>query len=177
MDLTDDVTLIEKCVSAQLPADCNYGCQWRKGSGNTTLPTTPVVVQPTGFCKSITAVVTGMDSCVLNTDSATCVTPCQWTDNAAVPVVDPVNPPTTDPVVPAPTGPTPLFTKEFCHPREIDEGKVEQEFAECLQRTSATCDGSCVWGNGEALIPDHDFCAPEMLTDDVKIIESCVNNQ
>jgi hypothetical protein len=29
MDLTDDVALIEKCIKADVAADCNYGCQWR----------------------------------------------------------------------------------------------------------------------------------------------------
>jgi hypothetical protein len=56
-------------------------------------------------------------------------------------------------------------------------GKAEREFGECLAtNTKDTCGvtNSCVWGNGSALIPKEDFCAPEMLTDDVKTIESCI---
>ena len=97
---------------------------------------------------------------------------CLWTYESVTPVA-PVKP--TDPTTP--TNDVPLFTKEFCHPREIDEGKAEKEFGECLAtNTKDTCGvtNSCVWGNGSALIPEGDFCAPEMLTDDVKTIESCI---
>jgi hypothetical protein len=40
MDLTNEVTLIQICVSAQVQAECNAGCQWRHGKEptNTTKP-------------------------------------------------------------------------------------------------------------------------------------------
>jgi hypothetical protein len=91
-----------------------------------------------------------------NKDGCNNVPECQW----GVMRGDDV--PNTDP-----SKDVPLFTKEFCHPREIDVGKAEREFGECLAtNTKDTCGvtNSCVWGNGIALIPKEDFCAPEMLT-------------
>ena len=101
---------------------------------------------------------------------------CQWgvVKGEDVPTTDPATPvKPTDPSTPA--GETPLFTKEFCHPREIDAGKAEQEFAECLPNPKDNCNGSCVWSNGIDLIPDSDFCAPIMMTDDIQTIVMCVS--
>ena len=81
------------------------------------------------------------------------------------------------PVDPAPTGPTPLFTKAFCHPVELDLAKAEKEFTECASLDEATCVGSCKFSTGVSLIPDSDFCAPADLTDDVKQIMTCVSAQ
>jgi len=48
------------------------------------------------------------DACYAATDPASCPpTQCIWKDAAV------------------PSGETPLFTKEFCHPIEIDSGKAE----------------------------------------------------
>jgi hypothetical protein len=44
---------------------------------------------------------------------------CFWKDDA------PSTPPT-------PSGETPLFTKEFCHPVKIDMATAEGDFAACL---------------------------------------------
>jgi hypothetical protein len=71
-----------------------------------------------------------------------------------------------------PSGETPLFTKEFCHPAEINPTAVE-DFAKCL--IMSPCGGYCVLSNGKALIPDKDFCAPAMMTDDVQTIASCID--
>ena len=87
-----------------------------------------------------------------------------------------VNVPDNKPNTPA--AETPLFTKEFCHPAPVVHGAslTENDFADCITRVAATCDGKCMWSNGTDLIPDRDFCAPADLTDDVTVITGCINS-
>lgn len=63
-----------------------------------------------------------------------------------------------------PAGPTPLFSRDFCHPVSVNDTTTAAEFEQCLNMTNATeCHTSglpCRWSNGTELIPDHDFCAP-----------------
>jgi hypothetical protein len=116
MDMTTDIQLIERCVSADVVAACNNGCQWRKGTNST-------VVNPT-----------------------------------------------------KPEG-VPLFTKEFCHPINVNKDTKDTVWDECLKSdTSALCSiaAGCNWSTGKELIPSGDFCAPMDLTDDVKLIQKCV---
>jgi hypothetical protein len=135
MEITDDVTLIEKCIKANVAADCNYGCQWRKP---TTTPTTP-------------------------------------TTGPTDPTTGPTDP--TGPYTPnVPAGEIQLFTKEFCHPSEIDVGKFEKEFSECLPKSATECTGSCAWSSGKSLIPDKDYCFPAVMTDDIQSIAACVQS-
>jgi hypothetical protein len=35
----------------------------------------------------------------------------------------------------------------------------------------------CVWNNGADLIPDHDYCAPRFMTEDVGLIDKCVETK
>jgi hypothetical protein len=35
----------------------------------------------------------------------------------------------------------------------------------------------CIWNNGADLIPDHDYCAPRFMTEDVGLIDKCVENK
>lgn len=96
----------------------------------------------------------------------------------AVPECEWVNVPTkpTIPSVPVPSGETPLFTKEFCHPVAFTDATIKGDFEQCISKTSATeCNGgNCMWSNGKGMIPDHDFCAPADLTDDLNVIQQCV---
>jgi hypothetical protein len=82
----------------------------------------------------------------------------------------------TSPAPSTPSGETPLFTKEFCHPVKVDKATAEGDFAACLPQVATECTGNCVWSNGKALIPDQDFCAPAYMTDDVQTIAACVDS-
>jgi hypothetical protein len=35
----------------------------------------------------------------------------------------------------------------------------------------------CVWNNGADLIPENDFCAPRDMTEDVALIDKCVETK
>jgi hypothetical protein len=158
----------------------NGQCEW------TTVPiavdpTNPGTVDPTkpvtqeGRCQLVagsSSAAATVDVCPPNKDKSACYQmngQCEWTTTPIT--VDPTNPGTVDPTKPTtpstPAGETPLFTKEFCHPVKVDKATAEGDFAACLQKSATECTGNCVWSNGKALIPDHDFCAPAFMTDDV----------
>lgn len=46
-----------------------------------------------------------------------------------------------------------------------------------MAKTSpAECeDATCLWSNGKLLIPEHDFCAPLDITDDVNVMTGCIS--
>jgi hypothetical protein len=118
------------------------------------------------------------DPAINATDPATNATdPATNATDPATNVTDPAAN-ATDPTTPS--GPTPLFTKEFCHPVKInDAASVEADFAQCITKASATeCNSAtCRWSNGTDLIPESDFCAPAVLTDDVQTIAGCISQQ
>jgi hypothetical protein len=73
-------------------------------------------------------------------------------------------------------GPPPLFTEEFCHPTEFKKGVTTASIlSECIGKKATECPTFCVFSNGAELIPDHPFCAPRVMVDDVKAIEFCTN--
>jgi len=82
-----------------------------------------------------------------------------------------------------PPPPPALFSEEFCHPIQTAGIKTTKaQWAECVVKTnSAECmtvsvSGvlQCAWNNGADLVPDHDYCAPKDLTQDVDLIDRCV---
>jgi hypothetical protein len=70
----------------------------------------------------------------------------------------------------------PLFTKEFCHPvKTAGTEMTSSDWEMCLQgQGQADCVAPCVWNNGVDLIPDHEYCAPAMMTNEVSTIMNCV---
>jgi len=196
MDLTDDVQLIKRCISADTAALCNQGCQWRVGTTKPTTPTTPSKVE--GFClftRSISAsdisssattaasAIADVTSALKNGVTTTGINapaadvfatgvkdePCSvikelhTCDNTAT--CSWVNVPSR----PTPSNETALFTKEFCHPADFKDATVA-DYGMCLSKSDSTiCELAikCKWSNGTAMIPDHDFCAPADITDDV----------
>jgi hypothetical protein len=109
-----------------------------------------------------------MQTCMSYTDKEGCYKlqdKCQWSQ-----VAD--NKPPTDDT----NTDIPLFTKEFCHPIKVSDSTPAAAFDDCISKdTAALCtDAKCLWSDGTDLIPDHDFCAPADLTDDVKSIQSCI---
>jgi hypothetical protein len=52
MDLTNDIGLIQKCVSADAESVCGQGCSWRHGKGTTVpeKPTGPAPLFTKPFC-------------------------------------------------------------------------------------------------------------------------------
>jgi hypothetical protein len=87
MDLTTDVELIQRCVAAEVVADCNQGCQWRKGRDSTT-PTKPTgpplfseeFCHPVKVSKDTTSEV--FESCLKSDTAALCslAAGCNWSD-------------------------------------------------------------------------------------------------
>jgi len=115
MDLTKDVQLIQKCLSAETAALCNQDCQWRHGTNTTTQPVNP--------------------------------------------------------------GPAPLFTEDFCHPVNITKETPKSVWTGCISsKTTALCanNAGCNWSDGKEMIPDNEFCAPITLTNDVDLIQKCI---
>jgi hypothetical protein len=46
-----------------------------------------------------------------------------------------------------------------------------------IKNSETECDSAqCLWSDGKLLIPDHDFCAPADLTDDVSVMFGCVKS-
>jgi len=91
---------------------------------------------------------------------------CQWIPKDSTPVIKP-------------TGPTPLFTKEFCHPVAITSTTSRADFGECMsQDNAADCTNNasspCIWSKGLSLIPQENFCAPANITDDINEILTCI---
>jgi len=80
--------------------------------------------------------------------------------------------------------PKPLFTAQFCHPREVNENTTAAEWSQCVSRNVTSCSygssstasytNECVATNGSELIPNSSFCAIKYLTDDVSVIQSCM---
>jgi len=113
-----------------------------------------------------------IQSCLSSDSATTCVAGCQWRHGKDA----------TNPTVPS--GPEqPLFTADFCHPMKVDKDTPETMWSACLAADVGTCATtmvsstgipSCVYSNGKDLIPDHDFCAPMDLTNDVQLIQTCV---
>jgi hypothetical protein len=90
MDLTTNVDLIQRCVSAKVVADCNDGCKWRHGKN---VPATPAPTPGQGtplftaeFCHPAkidkTTPTTEYTKCVAQTDAALCsiANGCIWSD-------------------------------------------------------------------------------------------------
>lgn len=78
-----------------------------------------------------------------------------------------------------PSSETPLFTKEFCHTIDVTSTTTTAMMEDCLKndvKDMCITKAECMWSNGKALIPDHDFCAPTDITDDLNIIKTCGNN-
>jgi len=69
-----------------------------------------------------------------------------------------------------------LFTEEFCHPIKVSgTDTTEAQWTLCLKKSATDCPtAECAFNNGVEMIPDHDFCAPAMMTDDLAIIQSCI---
>lgn len=183
-EMTNSLDIIKKCVESS-ESDCLGECNWFKGTAEEQQPT-----QETHHCVTKEEVRTSTysattDNCMnlkQETECANLPVKCVWKpiDETTTPV-DPVNPvdpaDPNDPIEPTtPTdGPTPLFSKDFCHPATLDTSSAEQDFATCLTLDKDLCVAPCMFSNGKSLIPDSDFCAPEDLTDDVQQIMSCIS--
>jgi hypothetical protein len=97
---------------------------------------------------------------------------CEWAQ------VGTTKPPTTDPS----TGPTPLFTKEFCHPIEVAGTKMtKDQWYQCIEKSSKDeCNSNvnvCSWSNGAVFVPEEDFCAPQFMTKDWGIVDKCTETK
>ena len=75
------------------------------------------------------------------------------------------------------------MTAEFCHPiKDAAVKTTKAQWAQCVSKTNAaecstvSVSGApqCVWNFGADLIPDRDYCAPRDLTQDVDLIDRCV---
>jgi hypothetical protein len=166
MDLTTNVDLIQRCVSVDVVADCNEGCQWRKGRDSTvvtpkpTEPTGPAPLFTTEFChpanvgKDTTDVM--WDLCIASNDAADCsiATGCIWSDGKEL-----------------------IPDQEFCAPMDLtNDVKLIQK---CVSSDSATtCDEGCQWRKGKnddtkpteptgpAPLFSQDFCHPAKVSKD-----------
>ena len=78
--------------------------------------------------------------------------------------------------------PPALFTKEFCHPVKVaGTNMTKDSWTQCVSKTNAAeCTqvaSQCAWNNGADLVPDHDYCAPADMTQDVDLIDRCVETK
>ena len=143
-------------------------CKWAPVKNDTTKPT-DVVKQ--GLCawNEPTGTSTAANPCNIYNDEPTCnadtTGECKWelinTGNDSKPE------------------PKPLFSTDFCHPATMPpKDTMEAEWTMCVAATEPiTCANTqgCNWSNGKELIPDHDFCAPMDLTNNVDLIKECIS--
>jgi len=137
-------------------------CAWSNGKD---------MIPDYDFCApmDMTTDVQLIERCVAADTVALCNQGCQWRQGSK-----------NTPVVVDPTKPDqiPLFTKEFCHPVIATKDTPIAVFEQCVKSdTMALCSISagCNWSTGKELIPDHDFCAPMDLTDDINLIQRCLS--
>jgi len=93
---------------------------------------------------------------------------CEWKQ---------IEQPTTPPTPPTQQGKD-LFTEEFCHPIKVAGTDItEAQWDLCLKKSSTDCPtAECAFNNGGDMIPDHDFCAPAKMTDDIATIQRCIKS-
>jgi hypothetical protein len=105
--------------------------------------------------------------CVSSNDTTTCIDGCQWRHGKN-------NSTDTEPET------VPMFSTDFCHPVTVTGNTTESEWNVCFnQATPSDCtmEPGCNWSTGKELIPDHPFCAPADLTDDLTTIKGCIGVQ
>ena len=185
------------CLTMTSQATCPpANCEWSTGKA--------LVPANKDFClaSSVAASPTEFSACSKADSAATCVVPCKWYTAAEINKPVCAGPTTTTPPMcgsgttayaapwdtttctfeVCPTPPA-LFSEEFCHPiKDAAIKTTKAQWAECVIKTnSAECltvsvSGvlQCAWNNGADLVPDHDYCAPKDLTQDVDLIDRCV---
>jgi hypothetical protein len=141
MGITNDVTTIQKCVSATTVTLCNEGCQWRHGTDqstidNSTVPTGPQTEEPhrplfsTDFCHPATIEAStdaaSWSVCVDKTAATDCSIQagCNWSD-----------------------GKEAIPDHDFCAPMDLtlDLPLIQR----CVSTdTDAQCNNGCAWRHG-----------------------------
>jgi hypothetical protein len=151
-------TVWDGCIAHPTSTACSIsaGCNWSTGKE----------LIPTGdFCApmDLTKDVKLIQTCLASETDATCVNGCQWRHGTDT----------------KPTGPEPkpLFQSDFCHPVKISKETTETEWSVCTNEgtpTDCSLQKGCNWSTGKELIPEHPFCAPADLTDDLTIVKKCI---
>jgi hypothetical protein len=158
MDMTLDVQLIEKCVSANVVADCNDKCQWRKGTNAGTDPVKPVKVPlfTEDFCHPVVVnkdtKTSVFDEC-FKESATTCslAAGCNWSSGQEL-----------------------IPDHDFCAPMDLT--KDTTLIKKCLGAdVVADCNDGCQWRKGTSTGTDTtiigkplfktDFCHPVTVTE------------
>jgi len=137
MDTTKDIQLIQKCVSADVVADCNEGCQWRHGKTTTPVkpvdPKTPLFTED--FCHPVVVNKDTASSvwygCTKSDSKDTCsiTAGCNWSSGQEL-----------------------IPDHDFCAPMDLT--KDTAVIQRCVGAVdAATCNDGCQWRKGKNVVP------------------------
>jgi hypothetical protein len=128
--MTIEKDVIMGCTDNNVESTCLGKCQWYKGTGETQAPKFHCVTKD----RTAATYDATKDNCMNIDTEAACgnlAAKCEWksVDEGTTTPTNTTDP-TTEPTVPS--GPTPLFTKEFCHPAAITDTTTEADFDACI---------------------------------------------
>jgi len=153
MDITNNVTLIQSCVSSNTASTCDEGCQWRHGRDSNGTHSDIVPLFSEDFCHPVqvsgNTSVGVWDNCVTKPTAPECsiTTGCNWS-----------------------TGKELIPDHDFCAPMDLttDATLIQK----CVSTGNATdCRDGCAWRHGKNYNGDNthitdiplfstDFCHP-----------------